>query len=61
MENTAILSKENRKYIEKTFLKAADSGNPKLTPSTEESWGTLSYLNLCLKTGSKQVLPTPQT
>lgn len=37
MENIAIHSVECKKYTEKTFLKTPDSGNPKLTPSTEES------------------------
>lgn len=50
MENIVIHSIECKKYIEKTFLKAPDSGHPKLTPSTEE----------CLKSGGSQVLYTPQ-
>lgn len=50
MENLAIHSIKCKMYIEKTFLKAPDSGSPKLTPSTEEY----------LKPGSSQVLYTPQ-
>lgn len=50
MENIAIQAIECKKRIEKTFLKAPDSDNPKLTPSTEE----------CLKPHSSQVLYTSQ-
>lgn len=50
MENIAIHSVECKRNIEKTFLKIPDSGNSKLTPSTEE----------CLKCASSQVLYTPQ-